>query len=204
MNIITFVISTIKYPGPKSDWDTVRFSIPEGVCFFEKMDNYDKCEKSSVIAKKKQIPPTNKNNSNIFVVYVIPCLGLNTDDSIRGHYYNMIIHQIVDKMNTDYNNIYLIAHEKDFKEENDNIILCKIPFGEYYYDLEELALRKHLYLFQHRDKGKIYNFIEDIPDTEESLFDFDSCNSILRIIDNKGYMISFFYDVDKNDYNKYE
>lgn len=204
MSTITFVISTIKYPI-NTTWESVSLSISEDVCFHDYMHkDYKKSVNSSVIAKRKQFPPNPVNNSNIFVVYVIPCLALNTDDSIRGQYYDMIIHQIVDKMNTDYSNIYLIAHEKDFKEENDNIILSKIPFDRDYYNLEYLVKKKHLYLFQHIDGGKIYKFIEDLPNTEKPLFDFDSCYDIFRIIDNKRDMISFFYEVDKNDNNKYE
>lgn len=145
------------------------------------------------------------SKNGIFDVYVVPCLIEKSIDDIdfneiKTKYLEKVVTQIRELHSTLFPTcFYLIAHEKDFNADKPDVLATSLPANTSdNFFLKDLLEIKHVYLFQHEDSCKVYEYLSELINKG----DINACKDILYIIENEARMISFFQEVDnENEYN---
>lgn len=191
------VISTRSYPPTSNNWDDASFRIQiEGKDLDEHV-NVKLAQGEGIVAKRKEFL-SQGDKSLKFVVYVAPCLRVGADDATKVNYIEQLVKEAKKDSNLDWEQVYLVAHDKDFNGSEDHVLLEKLPFSGSYPCLSNLVKQCHVYLFQHDDKGMIYKHIKRIPRTKEPLFGYEDCVTILSIITKEKEMIDYFCKINED------
>lgn len=195
MNQINLIFSTKFYPHCDQNgivWDNIDLPKVDELSFIREMvpQNY-----RFDYIKKREIP--NRNNTMSYIVYVVPCTE-KTQLSIRMFYLNEVVKTIFPTVDTKtLKNTFLIAHDKDFDEKGDCIVLSTINGKEECFYLEKLLDLRHIFLFQH--DGKLNQGLNRIQSTDEEALNFEACQFLHKIVDVKSRMIRFFNDINQKD-----
>lgn len=186
MKAITFVITTRNLP---IHWkQAFLLEIEKNLIDADVRDHYtSSCyfdvNTNKVIVKSKE---TDSVNGNKYTVYVVPCMQGSYDSTIdaqwRNNRFEFLEKLLIEvgkkeEQKTGEKELYLIAHDKDFGENEDNIIYQpKNTFPKEYVTLKKLVNNYRVFLFKHED-GAIYCKISGLVDSSfdnscDALYDF--------------------------------
>ena len=181
METRVFIISTRRYPLNKNTAWSKAFCLDIDISsidseFRSEYHEYqsDYYNKSQVIIKQQKFDG--------YIVFIVPCLNGAADKEIRYSFLNNLINRICKTVIVAEDNVFLIAHDKDFgSEKNLRNVVATDEIDKRYRVLNWLRGKKHIFLFQHKPGG-IFDIIKKVPlTTNNDSFSVDSCNELYEL-----------------------
>ena len=146
---------------------------------------------------------TKRFENNAWVTCVVPCMKNN--DSLTAQLKGQYIEYILELCSegTDAQNVYLVAHEKDFVNfagvKGELVKERHIPTPNCV-RVKELVKMGHAYMFQHDEGNDVGKYV--IPKLENN-FDKEDFKRLLHIVDAEWEMNDFFTMVNTDSANEY-
>ena len=176
------LIISKKFEAP-SGWGDMPVQIgdiKDCLCNEEEGSYFKENENSVLFAKWK----TFFQDGHEYNVYVVPCLKDDADDNVKAGYLESVVSEVVKHSNVEpENNVFLIAHDKDFSVDAEKDVLANgIPGEETRQNLKNLIERNQIFLFRHQRGGELYQYIALIPRDQPPLFNYNSCSEIIKLV----------------------
>lgn len=207
---IAIVITTRLYPI-SNNWINLPFEHTDSFDFTNP-SFLDFGGKSFKVDRFKENPSVKWRELEPFNIYIAPCLKENDNYNAQKAPYLELLLATVKKNCKSGEQLYLVAHDKDFKlsenEQNVNFSFVEtrhIPGQpESFPLLKDMIDRVHVFMFQHGDSNKLGKIIDSVKfdsPKEEELLNVEDCKKLLAIIkepDSK--MAVFFRSMNKKKF----
>lgn len=209
-NKIAIVITTRLYPI-SDKWRNLPFEYTDSLDFTNP-SFLDFGGKSFKVDTFKEKPSVKWRELGAFCIYIAPCLKENDNYNAQKAPYLELLLATVKKNCKSGEQLYLVAHDKDFKlsESEKNVDFSFVETRHIPEQPDSFPLLKrmiddvHVFMFQHGDSNRLGQIIDsvkfDSPE-EEKLLNVEDCEELLAIIkESDSKMAVFFRSMNKKEF----
>jgi len=160
----------------------------------------------------KENPSVKCRELGTFSIYVAPCLKENDNyEALKAPYLEWLL-ATVEKKCKSGEQLYLVAHDKDFKlsESEKNVDFTFVETRHIPGQPDSFPLLKrmiddvHVFMFQHGDSNRLGQIIDSVKfdsSDEEKLLNVKDCEKLLAIIkESDSKMAVFFRRMNKKEF----